>query len=144
MMYHCVLHVQSMLLTSIASTLLIHCIAMFVTKAFNLDCPYMTYIITIVIIRVISAAVNKSISAKKLFRNDLNLEVSSGFSNSCSFLFRICLLFWYWTAKSRKVFRALERLGLISKVSVDKGKICSWFVQCHETGIPNFSIMSSK
>ena len=36
MMYHCVLHVQSMSLTSVASTALIHCIAMFVTKAFNL------------------------------------------------------------------------------------------------------------
>ena len=72
MMYHCVLHVQSMSLTSVASTPLIHCIAMFVTKAFNFDCPYMTYIITSVIIRVTSAA-------RKLFRNDLNFEISSGF-----------------------------------------------------------------
>ena len=38
MMYQCVLQVQSMLLTSAASTTLILCIAMFVTKAFNLDC----------------------------------------------------------------------------------------------------------
>ena len=68
MMYHCVLHMQSMSLTSVASTLLMHCIAMFVTKAFNLDCPYMTNIITSIIIRVISAAVNRSMSAKKLFR----------------------------------------------------------------------------
>ena len=144
MMYHCVLHMQSMSLTSVASTVLIHCIAMFVTKAFNFDCLYMTYIITSVIIRVISLAVNRSMSAKKLFRNDLNFEVSSGFSNSCSFLFRICFLFWYWTAKSCKVFRVLSRLGLISKVSINKGKICSWVVQFHETGMPNFSIMSSK
>ena len=144
MIYHCVLHVQSMSLTSVASTVLNHCIAMFVSKAFNLDCPYMTYIITSVIIRVISAAVNISMSARKLFRNDLNLEFSSGFSNSCSFVFRICFLFQYWTAKSCKVFGALSRLGLISKVSIDKGKISSWVVQFHETGIPNSSIMSSK
>ena len=72
MMYHCVLHVQSMSLISAASTVLILCIAMFVTKAFNLDCPYITYIITSVIIRVISAAVNINMSARKLFRNDLN------------------------------------------------------------------------
>ena len=138
MMYHCVLHVQSMSLTSVASTVLIHCIAMFVTKAFNLDCPYMTYIITSVIIRVISAAVNISMSAKKLFRNDLNSEFSSGFSNPCSFWFRIFLLFQYWTAKSCKVFGALSRLGLISKVSINRGKICSWVVQFCETGMPNF------
>ena len=98
-MYHCVLHMQSMSLTSVASTVLIHCIAMFVTKTFNLDCPYMTYIITSVIIRVISVAVNRSMSARKLFRNDLNFEVSSGFSNSCSFLFRVFFFLWL-TAKS--------------------------------------------
>ena len=143
MMYHCVLHVQSMSLTSVASTVLIHSIAMFATKAFNLDCPYMRYIISSVIIKVISAVVNRSMSAKKLFRNDLNFEVSSGFSNS-SFMFRICFLFWYWTAKSCKFFAALSRLGLISKVSIDKGKICSWVVEFHETGMPNFSNMSSK
>ena len=68
MMYHCILHVQSLLLMSAASTVLILCIAMFVTKAFNLDCPYITYIITSVIIRVISAAVNISMAARKLFR----------------------------------------------------------------------------
>ena len=95
MMYHCVLHVQSMSLTSVVSTVLIHCIAMFVTKAFNLDCLYIIYIITSVIIRVISAAVNRSMSARKLFKIDLNFKVSSGFSNSCSFLFRIFFLFWY-------------------------------------------------
>ena len=65
MMYHWVLYVQSMSLMSVASTALIHCIAMFVTKAFNFDCPYMTYIITSVIIRVISAAVNRSMSVRK-------------------------------------------------------------------------------
>ena len=95
MMYHCILHVQSMLLMSAASTVLILCIAMFVTKAFNLDCPYITYIMTSVIIRVISAAVNISISARKLFKNDLNFEFSSGFSVSCSFLFQIFLCLWY-------------------------------------------------
>ena len=144
MRYHCVLHMQSMSLMSAASTVLICYITMFVTKAFNLDCPYITYIITSVIIRVISAAVNISMSARKLFRNDLNLELSYGFSISCSFLFRIFLLFQYWTANSHKVFGALSRVGLISKVSIDKGKICSWDVQFCETGIPNSSIMSSK
>ena len=54
-MYHCVLHVQNMSLMSVASTVLICCIAMFVTKGFNFECLYMTYIITSVIIRVISA-----------------------------------------------------------------------------------------
>ena len=68
MMYHYALHVQSMSLMSVASTVLIHCIAMFVTKAFNFDCPYMTYIITSVIIRVITAGVNRSMSARKLFK----------------------------------------------------------------------------
>ena len=58
MMYHCILHVQSMSLMSVASTVLILCIAMFVDKAFHLDCPYITYIMTSVIIRVISVAVN--------------------------------------------------------------------------------------
>ena len=120
MVYHCILHVQSMSLMSAASTVLILCIATFVTKAFNLDC-LSTYIITNVIIRVISTAVNISMSAKKLFRNDLNFEFSSGFSNSCSFLFRIFLLLQYWTAKSHKVFGALSRLELISNVSNDKG-----------------------
>ena len=70
MMYHCVLHVQSMLLMSAASTAFILCIAMFVTRAFNLDCLYTIYIIISVIIRVISVAVNTSASARKLFRND--------------------------------------------------------------------------
>ena len=70
-MYHCVLHIQSMSLTSVASTHLMHCIMMFDTKAFNFDCPYM-YIITNVIIMVKSAAVNRSMSTRKLLRNDLN------------------------------------------------------------------------
>ena len=108
MMYYCVLHMQSMSLTSVASTALIHCITMFVNKAFDLDCLYMTYIITSVIIRVISVAVDISMSARKLFRNDLNFEFSSGFSHSCSLLFRMCYLFQYWTAKCHKVFGAIE------------------------------------
>ena len=70
MIYHCVLHVQSMLLMSAASTAFIHCIAMFATKAFNLDCLYTIYIIISVIIRGISMAVNISTLAGKLFRND--------------------------------------------------------------------------
>ena len=47
MMYHCVLHVQRMSLISAASTAFIHCIAIFATKAFNLDCLYTIYIIII-------------------------------------------------------------------------------------------------
>ena len=125
--------------------LLILCIAMFVTKAFNLDCLYVMYIIiSVIIIRVISVAVNISMSARKLFRYDLNFEFSCGLSNSCSFLSRIFFLFLYWTATSCSVFGALIKLGLISKVSRDNGKICSWVVHFHETGMPKFSIMSSK
>ena len=70
MMYHCILHVQSMSLTCATSIAFIHCIAMFATKAFNLDCLYTIYIIISVIIRVISTAVNISTLARKLFRND--------------------------------------------------------------------------
>ena len=144
MMYHCVLNIQSMLLTLVASTPIIHCITMFVTKAFNFDCPYMTYIITSIIIRVTSAVVNRSMSARKLFRNDLNFEISSGFSNSCSFLSRIFFLFQYFTGKSYKVFGALSKLGVIPEVSIDRGKICSFVVQFLKTSIPNSSIVSSK
>ena len=125
MMYHCVLHVQSMSLTSAASTAFIHCIAMFATKAFNLDGPYTIYIIISVIIRVSSAAVNRSTSAKKLFRNYQNLEFPSGLSGSCSFLSKIFFLVLYWIAKSCSVFGALIKLGLISNVSSDSGRICS-------------------
>ena len=64
MMYHCVLHVESMSPTSATSTTFILCIAMFVTKDFNLDCLYTIYIIMNVIIRVISAAVNISTLAR--------------------------------------------------------------------------------
>ena len=144
LMYHCVLHVQSMSLTSAASTVLILCIAMFVTKAFNLDCLYIMYIIISVIIRVISVAVNISTSARKLFRNDLNFEFSSGLSSFFSSFPRIFFLFLYWIAKSYNVFNALIKLGLISKVSSDSGKICSWVVQFHEMGMPNSSIILSK
>ena len=70
MMYHCVLHVQRMSLISAASTAFICCIAVFATKAFNLDCLYTIYIIISAIIRVISVAVNISTSARKLYRND--------------------------------------------------------------------------
>ena len=95
MMYHCVLHVQSMSLTSVASTPLMHYITMFVTKDFNFYCPYIIYTITSVMIMVTSAAVNKSMSARKLLRNDLNSEFSFVLSNSWSILFKIFLLFWY-------------------------------------------------
>ena len=95
MMYHCVLHVQSMLLMSAASTAFILCIAMFVTKAFNLDCPYTIYIIISVIIRVISMAVKTSTPVRKLFRNDRNFEFSFGLSSSCSSLLKRFFLFQY-------------------------------------------------
>ena len=144
MISHCVVHVQSMLLMSAASTALILCIAMFVTRAFNLDCLYIIYIIISVIIRVISAAVNISMSARKLFRNDQNFEFSSGLSSSCSFLSRIFFMFLYWNANSQNIFGALIILGLISNVSSDRGEICSWLIQFHEIGMLNSSIMSSK
>ena len=124
MMYHCVLHVQRMSLTSAALTAFILCIPMFVTKAFNLDCPYTIYIIISVIIRVISAAVNTSTSVRKLFRNDQNFEFSFGLSSFCSSLLKRFFLFWYWIAKSRSIFGALSTLGLISNVSSDSGRIC--------------------
>ena len=93
MMYHCVLHVQSISFMSAASTAFILCIAMFATKAFNLDCLYTTYITVSVIIRVISTAVNISTFARKLFRNNRNFEFSFGLSSSCSFLSKMFFLF---------------------------------------------------
>ena len=80
MIYHSVLYVHNISLMSAASTAFILCIAMFVTKTFNLDCPYSIYIIISVIISVISVAVNISTSARKLFRNNCNFELSSGLS----------------------------------------------------------------
>ena len=44
---------------------------------------------------VTNAAMNRSMSARKLLRNDLNFEVSFGFSNYCSFLSKIFFLFCY-------------------------------------------------
>ena len=70
MMYHCVLQVQSISLMSADSTAFILCIAMFISKAFSLDCLYNTYIMISTIISAISAAVNISTSAIKLFRKD--------------------------------------------------------------------------
>ena len=61
---------------SVASIPLMLYIAMFVTKAFNFNCPYIMYIITKVIIMVTSAAVNRSMSARKLLRKDSNFEAS--------------------------------------------------------------------
>ena len=89
MMYHCV---QSMSLMSAASTAFILCIAMFVTKAFSLDCLYNMYITISVIIRVISMAINMSTLARKLFRNDQNPALVSGFSKSCSSLLSVFFL----------------------------------------------------
>ena len=68
MMYHCVLQVQSISLMSAASSTFILCIAMFVTKAFSLDCLYNTYIMISVITSVISTAVNMSTLAKNCLR----------------------------------------------------------------------------
>ena len=133
MMYHCILQVQSISLMSATSTTFILYIAMFITKAFNLDCLYNTYIMISVIISVISTAVNISTSARKLFRNIRNLELfSSGLSEFHSFLSRISFLFLYRTAKSRNVFRALIKFGLISNVCSDIGRICSCVVQFNE------------
>ena len=111
-MYHCVLHVQSMLLTSAASTAFILCIAMFVTKAFNSDGLYTIYDIISVIIRVIRVAVNTSTSVRKLFKNNQNFEFSFGLSSFCSSLLKRFFLFWYWIAKSHSIFGALSKLGV--------------------------------
>ena len=70
MRYHCVLHIQSMSLVSADSTPLIHCKAMFVTKAFNFDCLHIMYVITNVITMATSPAVNRSMSTRKLLRNE--------------------------------------------------------------------------
>ena len=95
MMYHCILQVQSISLMSAASTAFIHCIAMFITKAFNLDCPYNTYIMIRAMISVISAAANISTSARKLFKNVWNLELFLGLSEFHSFWLKMFLLFLY-------------------------------------------------
>ena len=116
MMYHCV---QSISLMSAASTAFILCIAMLVTKAFSLDCPYNMYITISVIIRVICMAVNMSTLARKLFRNVWNLELFLGLSKFHSFWSKILFLFLYWTARSCSVFRALIEFGLISNVLSD-------------------------
>ena len=106
-------------------------VLMFVTKAFSLDCPYNTYITINVIIRVISVAANMSTSAIKLFRKDWNLELfCSGISKLCSSsLLNAFFLFLYLVAKSHNVLGALIKFGLISNVSRDIGRICSWVVQ---------------
>ena len=46
-------------------------------------------------IMVRSAAVKRSMSDRKLLRNDLNSEFSYVLSNSWFFLSKIFLLFWY-------------------------------------------------
>ena len=92
MMYHCM---QSISLMSPASTALILCIAMLVTKAFSLDCLYNMYIMISVIIRVTSVAVNMSTLDRKLFRNDQNPVLVSGFSKPCSFLSSTFFLILY-------------------------------------------------
>ena len=132
MVYHCILQVQSISFMSFASTAFILCIAMFITKAFNLDCLYKTCIMIRAIISVISAAVNISTSARKLFKNVWNLELFSGLSKLRSFWSKIFLLFLYWTARSCSVFGALIKFGLISNVLSDIGRICSCVVQFNE------------
>ena len=129
MMYHCVLQEQNIPFISAASTAFILCIAMFVTKAFSLDCPYNTYIMINMIISVISAALESS---------------SLGLSKLCSLLSRIFFLFLYPTAKSHSVLGALIKFGLISNVSSDIGRICSCFVQFNEICLPKLSKISSK
>ena len=144
MMYYCVLQVQSIPFMSAASTAFILCIAMFVTKTFSLDCLYNTYIMISMITSVISAAVNISTSARKLFRNAWNLLFSLGLAKFCSFLSKIFFLFLYHTAKCRSVLGALIKFGLISNVSSDVGRICSCVVQFNKICFPKFSKMSSK
>ena len=145
MMYHCVLQVQSIPFRSAASTAFILCIAMLITKAFSLDCLYNTYIMINMIISVISAAVNISTSAIKLFRKDRNLEsFSFGLSEFHSFLSRIFFLFLYHTAKSHSVLGALIKFGLISNVSSEIGRIHSCVVQFNEIFLPKFFKISSK
>ena len=74
------------------------------------------------IISVISAAVNISTSAIKLFKKDRNLEsLSFGLSKFHSSLSRIFFLFLYLTAKSCSVLGTLITFGLISNVSSDIG-----------------------
>ena len=97
------------------------------------------------IISIISAAVNISTSARKLFRNAWNLELFSlGPSEFCSFLLRIFFLFLYRTTNSHSVLGALIKFGLISNVSSDIGRICSCVVQFNEICFPKFSKMSLK
>ena len=145
MMYHCVLQVQRISLMSATSTAFTLCIAMFITKAFSLNCPYNTYIMISVIISVISTVVNISTSARKLCRNVWNLELfSSGLSEFRSFLSRIFFLFLYRTAKSCNVLGALIKFGLISNVLSNIGRICSCVVQFSEICFPKFSSISLK
>ena len=145
MMYHCVLQVQSIPFMSAASTAFILCIAMFVTKAFSLDCLYNTYIMISIIISVISAAVNISTSAIKLLRKEWNLEsLSFGLSEFLPFLSRMYFLFLYHTAKSHSVLGALIKFGLILNVSSDIGRICSCVVQFNKICFPKFSKISLK
>ena len=95
-------------------------------------------------IRVISAAVNISTSARKLFRNEQNFELSSGLSTSCSFQSKIFFLFLYRIARSHSIFEALINFGSISNVSSDNGRICSRVIHFHEIVIPDSSITLSK
>ena len=113
---------------------------MFVTKAFNLDCLYNTYITISAMIRVISVAVNMSTSAIKLFRKDWNLEsFPFGVSKLRSSLSNVFLLFLYLIAKSHNVLGALIKFGLISNISRDIGRICSWVIQFNEICFPKSS-----
>ena len=136
MIHHCVLPVQSMSLMSAASTPLIHYIAVFVSKAFSFDCTYIIYIITNIMIMVTSAAVNKYMSARKLLRNDLNSEFSLVYLIPGLSYLKFSFCFSIELPNLVKFFGSLSKLGLISKVSIDRGSICSWVVQFCKTGIP--------
>ena len=85
-MYHCLLCAKHV--THVCCLYCFNSLHSYVfTKAFNLDCPYIIYIIISVMIRVISAAVNISTSARELFMNDLNLNFLLG----CLVLVLSCL-----------------------------------------------------
>ena len=123
-------HIQYLSVVSAVFTAFTHCKAIFATNAFNFDCLQTMYITTIIIIIVINAVVKRSMSTKTYFRKEPNLELFFASSISfCPFIFRISLLFLYWTTRSFSVFGVLSRLGSNLKVSMEIGRICSWVVQ---------------
>ena len=130
---------------SAASIPFVHCKAILATNAFNFDCLHTMYITTIIIIIVINAAVKRSMSIKKLFRKEPNLEFFLASSISfCPFISRIFFLFLCWAIRSFSVLGPRSKFGLNSKVSMEIGQICSWVVQFFKTGMPKSSLASSK